>query len=280
MTREENIRVFEETLLACSNNYTLRRAVRESVRKQLYIGEGEEYTPKENVVYDKKAKVILSPRRTLEAAALYRGMKTAVLNFASAANPGGGVRKGSSAQEESLCRISTLYPCLRERRLWDNYYSVNRLRCDRRNSDSVIYTPSVIVFRGDDGEMKMKDEREWYSVNVLSAAAPDLRDPRPGDSDYGVRRTRITGSEIYALHYRRMKRILEIASGEGNEVIVLGAFGCGAFHNPPDVVARALKTAVEEYLCFFRTIELAVYTSPARDSRNYSAFHSVFLPLL
>ncbi len=280
MTREENIRVFEDTYAECSNNYKLRTAVRGSVRKQRLILEGEEYTPKETEVYDKTAKIIVSGKRTMEAAENYRGMNTAVLNFASAATPGGGVRKGSSAQEESLCRISTLYPCLRDKRLWDNYYSLNRMRCDRRNTDSVIYTPSVIVFRSDDNDMEKLGEREWYSVNVLSAAAPDLRSPRPGDSDYGVRETRVGGSEIYALHYRRMKRILEIAAGEGNEVIVLGAFGCGAFRNPPSLVARALKSAVLEYINRFRTIEFAVYTHPDRDSANYRAFRSEFLSLM
>lgn len=280
MTREDNIRVFEDTYAECSNNYALRTAVRVSVRKQRLILEGEEYTPKEKIVYDKNAKVIVSDKRTLEAAGCYRGMKTAVLNFASAATPGGGVRKGSSAQEESLCRISTLYPCLRERRLWDGFYSINRMRCDRRNRDDVIYTPSVIVFRSDDNYMEKLGEREWYSVNVLSAAAPDLRFPRPGDSDYGVKEKRIAGSEIYTLHYNRMKRILEIASGEGNEVIVLGAFGCGAFRNPPAVVARAVREAVEEYIRFFRTIEIAVYTAPGRENANFSAFRSAFLPLM
>lgn len=61
--------------------------------------------------------------KTFEAAMRLRkerpDAKIAVLNFASATNPGGGVKSGSSAQEESLCRCSTLYPTLNQRKLWD-----------------------------------------------------------------------------------------------------------------------------------------------------------------
>ena len=43
------------------------------------------------------------------------GAKIAVMNFANAFHAGGGVAKGCSAQEECLCRTSTLYPLARSR---------------------------------------------------------------------------------------------------------------------------------------------------------------------
>ncbi|MGN0484364.1 MAG: hypothetical protein ACI4HI_12520 [Lachnospiraceae bacterium] len=55
------------------------------------------------------------------------------------------------------------------------------------------------------------------------------------------------------------------------EVVILGAFGCGAFQNDPEVVAEAAARVIKEYLYQFQTIEFAVYCPP-RDTRNYEIF--------
>ena len=101
-----------------------------------------------------EGRVMVTDRKTFETAmeliGKYPGKKTAVLNFASATNPGGGVKKGSRAQEESLCRCSTLYPTLDRKWLFDEYYTVNRNRGDVRYSDACIYSPGVIICKTDD----------------------------------------------------------------------------------------------------------------------------------
>ena len=55
------------------------------------------------------------------------------------------------------------------------------------------------------------------------------------------------------------------------DVLVLGAFGCGAFANDPWAVARAYKDALEEYGQYFKYIEFAVYCRDY-ETENYDAF--------
>ena len=49
-------------------------------------------------------------------------------------------------------------------------------------------------------------------------------------------------------------------------MLILGAFGCGAFQNPPEVVARAYK----EVLAVFETGEFAVYCLKREQTVNPS----------
>ena len=275
MTREENAEVFSDTLSRMRSNPILGKAVRESTGHQFLLKEGDDYTPHSSEMYTGKCRVEVSKRRTLEAAGRYRGMKTAVLNFASAVNPGGGVRKGSNAQEESICRISTLYPSLKDDYMCRNFYLPHRASADRRNNDDLIYTPGVVVFRSDDDYMTMLDESEWYRVNVITAAAPDLREPRPGDSDYGRPYMKLSENELLSLHKKRMRRILSVAAGEGNEAVILGAFGCGAFRNPPYIVAEAIADVIGEYRNRFRVIEAAVFTAEGRSEYNFDSFRRI-----
>ena len=92
-----------------------------------------------------------------------------------------------------------------------------------------------------------------------------------GDGDVAVH---ISREELQVLHEKRMRRVLEIAWRKGNEVVILGAFGCGAFRNPPAVVAQAMKTVVQEYRKNFETIEFAVYCRTQYDT-NYRVFQQL-----
>ena len=53
--------------------------------------------------------------------------------------------------------------------------------------------------------------------------------------------------------------------------MILGAFGCGAFRNDPNVVSAAAATVVSHYRTRFKVIEFARFCRPG-DTRNYEAF--------
>ena len=90
----------------------------------------------------------------------------------------------------------------------------------------------------------------------------------PGDGNKTVKMTR---AQQQALHEKRLTRILDVAVAGDNEVVILGAFGCGAFENDPEAVAAAFSNVIARYRRGFKTIELAIYCSP-RDEQNYNIF--------
>ena len=64
-------------------------------------------------------------KTALEFGKKFPDKKICVLNFAAPTHPGGGVQSGSAAQEESICRSSTLYPTLNNRKVKEAYYYPN-----------------------------------------------------------------------------------------------------------------------------------------------------------
>ncbi len=64
------------------------------------------------------------------------------------------------------------------------------------------------------------------------------------------------------------------AAANENEVLILGAFGCGAFRNPPEIVAKVFNTVMQDYLYHFDSIEYAVYHTE-REAANYEAFKKI-----
>ena len=78
-----------------------------------------------------------------------------------------------------------------------------------------------------------------------------------------------------SLHKKRMGRILSVAAGDGNEAVIIGAFGCGAFRNPSYIVAEAIAEVLKDYRTSFRVIEAAVFTAEGRSEYNWDSFRRV-----
>jgi len=270
MGRDENVTVYEDTKTWCQSDSKLKEAINASIFGQKIIYENDEVLVDPNHKYDSKANIIVSKKRSYEAASDYKGQKVCVHNFASATTPGGGVVKGSSAQEECLCRTSTLYFCINTQNMWDGFYNPHRRDLDNIHNGDLIYTPDVFVIKSDTAQPKRLQEKDWYKVDVITLAAPKLR----GGARHGEKPKSVTDKELLQIHETRMRRFCDVAKANGAEVLILGAFGCGAYMNPVNVVVQAMKNVIDDYLYDFRTIEFAVYCSP-QDDQNYKVFERV-----
>ncbi|MEZ3468761.1 MAG: TIGR02452 family protein [Schaedlerella sp.] len=276
--KNQNIEIFQDTENLCRTNPRLLDAIQRSNAGQYMLAGEDKLEISSGSRYDRPCRIVVSKKRTLEAAGAYRGQRVCIHNFASATNPGGGVARGSNAQEEALCRCSSLYFHISEKDMVKSFHEQHRQmlrteQMDARYNDDCIFTPGVTVFKTDTAQPERMPETDWYQVDVITCAAPNLRE-QPSNAmnpNSGKKPLRLSERELLELHIKRMRRILGIAKNEEEEVLILGAFGCGAFCNSPRVVAEAMARVVKEFECDFKTIEFAVYCSP-RDTRNYEEF--------
>ncbi|KAK2749869.1 hypothetical protein FQN57_005285 [Myotisia sp. PD_48] len=166
-----------------------------------------------------------------------------ILNMASRTNPGGGWLRGASAQEEELCRRSTLSESLKR-----EFYPIPH--------GAAIYTDALVVFRSSRATgHKLQDLNEPDSCPVLSAISiaalvrPAVKDSfavsfkNDNQEDPENQCATKLNRKIYAneedrnIMKEKMRLILRISIWKGHRKIVLGAFGCGAFRNPKEEVA-------------------------------------------
>lgn len=275
--RKRYIEIFRDSVELMNNNSRLIQTIDNSIKCQkLYLEKDYIVVPEDK---DMKCKTVVSTKRSFEAASAYAraGKKVAVLNFASATNPGGGVTHGSSAQEECLCRCSTLYPCLDIDMMWQQFYKPHRIARNPLYNDDCLYTPGVVVFKSDVSFPERMEAKDWYQVDVITCAAPNLREmpsnmmnPFAGNDS-----SDIADDNLYGIHLQRLEHVFSVAAANGAEVLILGAFGCGAFCNPPKVVAKAFKTIQDKYASYFDTIEYAVFCR-GYETQNYDVFCDVF----
>lgn len=192
--------------------------------------------------------------------------KTAVLNFANAYSPGGGVTQGVMAQEECLCRSSSLYAALTLPYIIKNYYKANQKNTGDMGTDTVIYSPGVIVFKTDDPVPENMTPR--FLVDVITCAAPYC-DPAK------IRKFR--EDKLREVLAGRIRNILETAAANGADHLVLGAFGCGVFNNPPALVAGVFRELLLDrgYGKYFKKVVFAIKADDD-NAPNLRAFREAF----
>jgi len=268
--KDQNIIVFSDTLNQIKKDKILSESIQKSVMdSKVYIERYNRLKKPENAQNIGPANVKVTKNSSFNAARSYSG-NIAVLNFASATNPGGGVTKGSNAQEECLCRCSTLYPILSDSRFALQFYVDHKQNGNALHNDDIIYSPNVYIIKSDSYTNLYRP----FKVNIITCAAPNLRETPANAYNHEVgEKLNITDKQLLKLHEKRARAIFNAAVENGNETIILGAFGCGAFRNNPEIVAQAYKNVLPEYVNYFKNIEFAVFCG--RDSTNYEVFKRI-----
>ena len=261
---ELNNQVMTDTEELCNQDSELINAIDNTVANSFVVYQ------EDNVNISPKpwnTKIIISNKRSYEAAKVYKWKRVAVLDFANNHSPWWAPHR-SWAQEESLCRCSTLYPCLI---WWDNYNKFYQRHIDQFShweidaygNDDILYLPDIIVFKSDEDIPLLQDKSEWLKVDVIVSAAPEL---------------------YYAENYRsqklenalksRIKHILDVAYHQKIEVLILWAFWCWAFHNPPQLVAKVFKELLKDY--DFEIVEFPIFYRNDIWAENYDIFKQTF----
>lgn len=238
MSRERNIEIVTDTLSQCENDLSW---MVEEAYNVIYNEPCEEVESNLG-----KAPIRMLKTTTIQALIDNSEKEYAILNFASATHPGGGALKGASAQEESIVRVSTLYPSLLKCK---EFYGRGKAPY---YTDNVIYSENIYVIKNDFG-----DEIDHIKCNVITCAAPNYR-----NDAVDIRRH-------IELLTKRFTKIIKIAIINGNSNLILGAWGCGVFSNPPQINAEIFRKVLNKF-DYFDDIIFAI-----PDSDNYDTFKDI-----
>ncbi len=168
------------------------------------------------------------------------------LNFASAKNPGGGFINGAVAQEEALAISSNLY---------ETQYNTNGFYDLHRNiksciyTDTMIYSPEVVFFRNHSGALLESPVK----CNIITAAAVNTGVVKQREPEQYLK--------VSQIMEQRIEKLLSLALHHNNEVLILGAWGCGVFQNDPVMIAELFRKQINgRFRNQFRKISFAVYS--------------------
>lgn len=206
-----------------------------------------------------ETEIVFDNRSTFDVAAdmIARGLRPLALNMANENHVGGNPRR-ATAQEEELCRASALLAGLKVYSRGHDDYPVP--------IQGGVLTPQVPVFRY--GPERGYAYRDPFYVDVIASAAYiciPRQSNRPADDQAYEAGTK-----------EKMRLQCRVAIQNGNDSLLLGAFGCGAFQNPPEAIARWYADVLneDEFRGVFKNITFGIIDRGS--TRNFEVFRSQF----
>jgi uncharacterized protein (TIGR02452 family) len=203
------------------------------------------------------------------------GLCPAALIMACEDGPGGGVIGGCYGQEEGLFRRTDLfrymYPYCKHAKEYGVEESVYQYPLDKCFGG--VYVHDALVFRDvENTGYMLKDS----PLRMSFIAVPAIREPiLTKDSLLNPYDTEITLNKI--------RTIFRLGLNNGHDSLVLGAWGCGIFKNPPHHIALLFKSVLEEdeFLNQFKHISFAILEDRCSNMShnpkgNYAPFKMVF----
>ena len=169
---------------------------------------------------------------TISAILTYGFGKTIALNFANANIAGGAYILGGEAQEEALCRASLLYYTIKTQR---KFYYKNRLHFIPTYTNTMIYSANVPIIRDNKGNLL---ENPKFCDFITS----------PAVNRYLSKLFFIPDKIIYKIMKERISNIIALAALKQPDLLILGAWGCGAFGNKREIIYPLFEEAINLYL--------------------------------
>ncbi len=203
------------------------------------------------------------------------GETFAVLNMANAYTPGGGCDEGLIAQEENMYRRSDCRLKVPDREIATDRRSYTPAATDLVNGKDGLVAfdeTSRYCIKGPevgnqgDGYARLAQD-EIFPFYELRSAAQDLRPRFAGSPDKEF-------DEDMAR--RKIAAQLQTLIKYGQRHVVLSAFGCGAFKNPPDVIARLYREELAKRAQHFDVVAFAIYDPGYGPRGNEAIFRKEF----
>ena len=203
-----------------------------------------------------------------------QGYNPAILNLASAKRPCGGWDAGMGAQEESLCFSSTLSQSLYQfgdpkyKNVRDSGVPVREIGYPHDINYGGIYSPGVTFFRNNISKYYTLRDKS-FKCDVITVAALCFN----GKSHYaGVNELSYRAEddgftpEGREIMLNKIRTIFRMGVEHGNDVLVLGGFGCGAYALLPSAVAPLFRVVMEEpeFKNKFKQLVFAILERPRR----------------